>query len=67
LRRLRHFRHKRAGGHWRPRMSEPNWVARIIFSLLAVLVIGILVAGYYEGGKAPAQQLIEEAVPNAPG
>ncbi len=45
-------------------MSEPNWVARIIVFLIVVLIIGGGAVGLYESNKPPAQQDIQQAVPN---
>jgi hypothetical protein len=45
-------------------MSEPNWTVRIILTLVVVLVLGAVVAGYVESTKPPRQQHVTQMVPN---
>ncbi len=45
-------------------MSEKNWTARIILSLIAVLLLGTLVLSYVRGGHTVAQQQHDEVIPN---
>jgi hypothetical protein len=45
-------------------MRETNWTARIIGGLIVVIVFGVLIGGYVVSTREPAQQHMEEAVPN---
>jgi hypothetical protein len=40
-----------------------GWTARIILSILVLLVIGTCVLGYVESTKPPAQTTVEQPVP----
>ena len=48
-------------------MRETNWTARIIFSVIGLIVLGVLVAGYVGSMHAPPQQHYEEAAQLPPG
>jgi hypothetical protein len=63
LRRPRHFRHNGVGGK-EVEMRETNWTARIIAGAIVAIVVGVLVGGYVVSTREPAQQHMQEAVPN---
>jgi hypothetical protein len=48
-------------------MHETNWTARIIFSVIGVVVLGVLVLGYVRSTRPPVQQHYEQSVAIAPG
>jgi hypothetical protein len=45
-------------------MRETNWTARIIAGVIVAVVFGVLIGGYLASTREPAQQHMEEAVPN---
>ncbi|HSN40679.1 MAG TPA: hypothetical protein VLT92_10840 [Burkholderiales bacterium] len=45
-------------------MRETNWTARIIAGVIVVVVFGVLIGGYVVSNREPAQQHMQEAVPN---
>jgi hypothetical protein len=45
-------------------MYEKNWTARIILSLIVILMLGTLVLGYVRGNRPVAQQQHYEVIPN---
>jgi hypothetical protein len=39
-----------------------GWTARIILAVIAILIVGTCVLGYYESSKPPAQAAVEQPV-----
>jgi hypothetical protein len=45
-------------------MRETNWTARIIAGVIVAIVFGVMIGGYVVSTREPAQQHLQEAVPN---
>lgn len=45
-------------------MRETNWTARIVAGVIVLVIVGIFIGGYLASTREPAQQHIEESVPN---